>query len=119
MLVPSCGRSDHPAAPGVVIRGVGVGGTKEVEKVLTVQGVVPWSIIDLPLSPTCGESQARSDKTDCATASGVWAQARMRCDQNVRDLGESASESESDSEKEQGKKRNVVWQVRLTLDVWR
>lgn len=117
MLVPSCGRSDHPAAPGVVIRGVGVGGTKEVEKVLTVQGVVPWSIIDLPLSPTCGESQARSDKTDCATASRVWAQARRRCDHNVRDVEGSASESESDSEK--NRVRNVVWQVRLTLDVCR
>lgn len=35
----------------------------------------------------------------------------MRCDQNVRDLEESAAESESDSEEEQGKKRCVASQI--------
>ena len=51
MLVPSCARSGHPAAaaaaPGPVMRGVGVGGMKEVEKVLAVKMVVSSSIIDL------------------------------------------------------------------------
>lgn len=35
----------------------------------------------------------------------------MRCDQNVRDLEESAAESESDLEKEQGKKCCVASQI--------
>ena len=109
MLVPSCGRSDHPAAPGVVISGVGVGVPKEVEKVLTIQGVVSSSIIDLPLSPTCGKSRARSDKTDCVTASRVLGPGQDEVWSRGTKLGVDSLGSQSEK---QNKVRNAMWQVR-------
>lgn len=89
ILVLLCDRSGHPAGPGVGMYGVGagVGRMNEVERVRAVKDVVSSSITDLPLSPACGESRARSDQTKLYDSEFcILNRVRMKCGPKGCDL---------------------------------